>query len=202
MLPSRMTDSTPWPRISIVTPSYNQGQYLEETIRSVLLQGYPNLEYLVIDGGSTDESVELLQRYDQWIAHWVTEPDRGQPHALNKGLARCTGDILGWINSDDLLLPEALSHLAVAAKKHPRAMILGNVVNCDEIRGYKWEMAQRNVSFDKMSQPWRYAVTWHQPGVYFPRTLFQRIGPMDESLPYVFDWDWMCDMTREKWTVD
>jgi len=90
-LPEKMSDGRPWPRISIVTPSYNQGQFIEETIRSVLLQGYPNLEYIVIDGGSSDGSVEILQEYEQWLAYWVSERDRGQADALNKGFRRASG---------------------------------------------------------------------------------------------------------------
>jgi len=90
-----------WPRISIVTPSFNQAQYLEETIRSVLLQNYPNLQYLVMDGGSTDGSVEIIKKYSPWIDHWVSEKDRGQSHAINKGLERCDGEWFNWINSDD-----------------------------------------------------------------------------------------------------
>src|SRR5262245_29806610 len=100
-------DGTPgecWPRISIVTPSYNQGRFLEETIRSVLLQGYPDLEYIVIDGGSADDSVEIIRKYERWLSFWVSERDRGQVDAINKGLRRCSGVLRNWLNSDDFLL--------------------------------------------------------------------------------------------------
>lgn len=89
------------PKISIITPSFNQGKYLEETIRSVLLQNYPNLEYIVIDGGSTDNSVEIIKKYDKWIKYWISEKDEGQSEAINKGLKECTGEIFNWLNSDD-----------------------------------------------------------------------------------------------------
>src|SRR4051812_31180515 len=98
----------PWPRVSIVTPSYMQGDFLEETIRSVLLQGYPDLEYFIIDGGSTDRSVEIIRRYEPWLAGWVSEKDAGQPAAVNKGWNRASGDILAYINSDDWYYPGAL----------------------------------------------------------------------------------------------
>ena len=104
-----MTDA---PRISIVTPSLNQGAYLERTVRSVLDQGYPDLEYIVVDGGSTDESVSILERYDDRIAYWVSESDSGQAHAINKGLARATGSIVAYINSDDYYLPGAFAEIA------------------------------------------------------------------------------------------
>src|SRR5215469_2917833 len=90
--PPARTDGSPWPTISIVTPSYNQGQFIEETIRSVLLQGYPALEYIIIDGGSTDQSVEIIKKYEPWLTYWISESDRGQSHAINKGFKRATGE--------------------------------------------------------------------------------------------------------------
>lgn len=108
-----------YPRISIVTPSYNQGQFIEQTIRSVLLQNYPNLEYIIIDGGSTDNTVETIEKYEQYITYWVSEPDRGQSHAINKGFARCTGEIMAWLNSDDLYLPSALKTIARIFSERP-----------------------------------------------------------------------------------
>lgn len=124
-LPATQPDGSPWPRISIVTPSYNQGQYLEETLRSVLLQGYPNLEYFVMDGGSTDESVAILERYAPWLTHWESERDRGQAHAINKGLARATGQIAAYLNSDDLYLPDALAHVGQTFAQRPFDVLVG-----------------------------------------------------------------------------
>jgi glycosyltransferase involved in cell wall biosynthesis len=108
-----------WPRISVVTPSYNQAAYLEETIRSVLLQGYPNLEYLVIDGGSNDGSVEIIKKYADYLTYWVSEKDRGQSDALNKGFRRATGDFVGWQNSDDCYSKDAFSQLVEASRRFP-----------------------------------------------------------------------------------
>jgi glycosyltransferase involved in cell wall biosynthesis len=97
-----------WPKISIITPCFNQGQFIEETIRSVLLQSYPNLEYIIIDGGSTDNTVEIIEKYQNFITYWVSEKDNGQSHAINKGLKHATGEVFNWLNSDDYYLPNAL----------------------------------------------------------------------------------------------
>jgi glycosyltransferase involved in cell wall biosynthesis len=108
-----------WPKITVVTPSFNQGRYIEETIRSVLLQGYPNLEYLIIDGGSTDDTLTVVHRYEPWITKWVSEADEGQADAINKGFALSTGELLCWLNSDDLFYAGHLHRMAAAFVDHP-----------------------------------------------------------------------------------
>ncbi|KAF5059085.1 Glycosyl transferase family 2 [anaerobic digester metagenome] len=118
-VPESMPDGKPWPKISIVTPSYNQGQFIEETIRSVLLQGYSDLEYIIIDGGSTDESVEIIRKYERWITFWTSEPDSGQTNAINRGFKRSTGEIVAWLNSDDLYTAGALFTAAEAFAEQP-----------------------------------------------------------------------------------
>ena len=105
----KLSDGGQYPRISIVTPSFNQGTFIEETIRSVLLQGYPDIEYFVLDGGSTDNSVDIIKKYSRWIQFWVSEPDGGQSAAINRGLRMGSGFCATWINSDDLLCKDALT---------------------------------------------------------------------------------------------
>jgi len=110
-----------WPKITVVTPSFNQGQFIEETIRSVLLQDYPNLEYLIIDGGSTDDTLTIIRRYEPWITKWVSEADEGQADAINKGFALSAGELLCWLNSDDLFYPGHLHRMGAAFVDHPEA---------------------------------------------------------------------------------
>jgi GT2 family glycosyltransferase len=184
------------PRISIVTPSYNQGAFLEQTLRSVLLQGYPNLEYIVIDGGSDDESIQILEKYQQWLSYWHSACDHGQADALNQGFARATGSLAAWINSDDILLPGALWTLAAIHAEHPEAMLHGDVINLHADQGQVWRITPKNVSFDALREHWRHPVTWHQPGTFFPLSLLQQIGPLDTTISNLFDLDFMCRALR------
>jgi glycosyltransferase involved in cell wall biosynthesis len=158
----------------------------------VLLQGYPNLEYIVIDGGSVDSTMKTIRKYDTWISFLESEPDLGQAHALNKGFSRASGSLVGWLNGDDILLPNALWRLAMLHVENPESILLGNVVNIDMERGIKWEVAQRNVCFSKLREHWRYPVTWHQPGTFMPISVYSSIGDCNIRLSYVFDWDYMC----------
>lgn len=119
-----MPDGRPWPRISLVTPCLDSGEFLEESIRSVLLQGYSDLEYIIIDGGSQDNSVAIIKKYEPWLSHWESMPDRGQSHAINKGHARCTGKYFNWHNADDLLLPGSLQETVLGFARFPDAVYL------------------------------------------------------------------------------
>jgi glycosyltransferase involved in cell wall biosynthesis len=188
-LPESMPDGSPWPSISIVTPSYNQGQFIEETIRSVLLQGYPNLEYIVIDGNSSDESIQIIKKYASWLKYWTSEPDRGQSSAINKGLKHCSGDIFNWINSDDLLTPGALHTVAIAWHNTPHVIIAGCVINFHE-EGSENLISPNALSlenFVNIRKARKCIMRWHQPGTFLPGTEVRRIGGLQENLRFGMD---------------
>lgn len=124
LLPEKMPDESQWPRLTIVTPSYNQGKFLEATIRSVLLQGYPNLEYIIIDGGSTDNSVETIKKYENYLFYWHSKADKGQADAINQGLETSTGEIIGWINSDDVYVQGTFYKIVKAFHYHPDYIVV------------------------------------------------------------------------------
>jgi len=185
--PDAMSDGSPWPRISIITPSYNQGQFLEETIRSVLLQGYPNLEYIIIDGGSTDESLDIIKQYEPWLAYWVSEPDRGQSHAINKGLRRASGEIIAYLNSDDMYLTETIRKVVEFLFQHEDVdVVYGDCRVVDEESHLIY--VARSREFDLFVELCRNFVK--QPTVFMRRKLLDLVGYFDEELHYVLDIDY------------
>lgn len=176
------------PRLSIITPSYNQGAFLEAAIRSVLDQGYRPLEYIVVDGGSTDESVAIIRRYAGRLAWWVSEKDRGQASAVNKGLARATGDIVGWLNSDDVYLPGCFEAVVAAFHQDPSVdVVYGDFDYIDR---------EGNLILHKKEIPIDLSVMLFgrshvcQPTVFLRRRVIQRVGLLDERLHYSLDWEW------------
>jgi glycosyltransferase involved in cell wall biosynthesis len=175
-----------WPKISIVTPAFNQGRYIEETIRSVLLQGYPNLEYIIIDGGSNDETVDIIKKYEPWITYWISEPDKGQSHAINKGLARCTGDIFNWLNSDDCYTPGALFEVASIFVSKPEILVVSGYENYI-LDGVGLQEVYQGTFLDKTLEQ---TIDWcqvGQPSTFFKLSTFQSLGPVPEDLHYIMD---------------
>ena len=185
-----------WPKISIVTPSYNQGKFIEETIRSVLLQGYPDIEYIIIDGGSNDETTDILKKYEPWLSYWVSEPDRGQSHALNKGFARATGEIFAYINSDDLYERGALEVAGRTFVNQKQSDLLaGECTIFDdqkEIRIFKpWWPSNP----DHMLLP--FGSTFAQPASFWTKTAYESVGGFDESLHFVLDREFFLKLSLQ-----
>ena len=178
---------TEQPRVSIVTPSYNQARFLEQTIQSVLEQDYPNLEYFVMDGGSTDGSLEIIQRYAPRLAGWVCEKDRGQTDALNKGFARATGQILAWLNSDDTYEPGAVSAAVAALTSRPDAAAIYGEANFIDENGRtigRFPAAQTDLPRLR-----RGYVHVPQQATFFRGDLWRAIGPLDPSFYFAMDYD-------------
>ncbi len=177
-------------KISIVTPNYNSGAHIEQTIQSVLSQNYSNFEYIVIDGGSTDKSVQAIEKYSSALKYWTSEKDRGQSEAINKGLARATGDIVAYINSDDYYLPAAFDSVAQFFRKNPKVGMVHGGIRYVDVNG---EMIRRQPAREFR---WKKAVahkermdTIAQPTVFWRRSLLDEVGYFDESFHYVMDLD-------------
>ncbi len=175
---------TTLPKISIITPSYNQGHYIEETILSIIGQGYANLEYIIIDGGSTDSTLEVIKKYEDRIDYWVSEKDKGQSDAINKGLKIATGDIVAWLNSDDIYTPGALQAVADAFMANANAGIAYGDVESFFPDGRKEVWTNKFDPADFFGR-----VSIHQPGVFWKRDLHNTFGYIDESFYYLMDYD-------------
>ena len=185
-----MTDS---PLVSIVTPSFNQARYIEATIRSVLMQEYPRIEYLVVDGGSSDGTVDIIRKYASRdgftpsIHWWVSEKDKGQTDAINKGFARATGDILAWINSDDTYEPGAVAAAVQYLVEHPEAgMVYGDCNFIDEDGNVIGKFAARQTDYKKLRRGY---VHIPQQTMFFRANYWQELGPLDPSFYFAMDYD-------------
>lgn len=193
-LPDTMPDGRPWPRVSIVTPSYNQGQFIEETLRSVLLQGYPDLEYIIMDGGSTDRSVEIIRKYEPWLSYVHIGPDGGQAAAIGEGFRHATGEILAWLNSDDRYRPGALARVACFFTTHPKVVFGNGDVNYIDTEG---QFRQRIYAI----RPNRFLTAnlgvhgWPQQGCFWRHWAYKRVGGIDGSLRFCMDRDLFIRLT-------
>jgi glycosyltransferase involved in cell wall biosynthesis len=179
--PAAYDDNTTWPKLTIITPSYNQGRFLEQTIRSVLLQNYPNLEYLVIDGGSTDNSKDIIEKYSPWLSYSQSEKDKGQSHAINLGFSLASGDYMAWINSDDYYLKDVFRLVA-------RGFIAGKV---DFIYGYAYNFHVNTARFEllKVNPLLDYFIripTLPQPSCFWAARIHQ---PINEALQCSLDYE-------------
>ena len=194
-LPDTLPGGQPWPRISIVTPSYSQGQFIEETLRSVLLQGYPDLEYIVMDGGSADGSIGILRRYELFLSHLHIGPDSGQGSAIAAGFRRATGEVLAWLNSDDYYLPGTLARIGRLFAARPDLVFANGDV-------YFVDGKSRVISRIYAIRP-RPIVTasfsyhsWPQQGCFWRWSAYEVVGGIDDSLHFCMDRDLFIRLTR------
>ena len=186
-----------YPKISIITPSFNQGLYIEQTILSVLNQNYPNLEYIIIDGGSSDETVQIIKKYENKIHYWISEKDKGQADAINKGLKKCTGDIISFINSDDIY--EKKTFIKVCNKFNEIAekniIICGTFKSINETNSVIWQPKNLNDEIKlveytvfELLECWRH--TLPQPSTFWTKEVFNTVGYFDTKLHFALDLDY------------
>jgi len=185
------------PRISIVTPSYNQGEFIKQTIESVLDQNYPDLEYIVIDGGSNDNSVDIIRKYERDLSYWVSESDRGQSHAINKGFARATGEIYGWLNSDDRLETGTLKVVADAFMNNPgTGAVVGHGRKVDMTGNTVYYKKPDELTFERLCG-WMNGGNFMQPSCFFRSAAWEAAGPLDEDIHIAMDVDLWLKMVKK-----
>jgi glycosyltransferase involved in cell wall biosynthesis len=180
------------PRISVVIPSFNLGRHIEAAIRSVLLQGYPDIELIIMDGGSTDETVSIIRKYEAWIAHWVSAPDRGQSHAITEGMRQATGEVCAWMGCDDMYLPDALLRVGRYFAEQPACdWLAGSGVLHFPGSGRRGTMHSRVDSVSALRSFWRFGGDCFvvSPSTFWRRRLWDAAGGLREDLHYAMDYD-------------
>lgn len=188
-----------WPKISIITPSFNQAPYIEETIRSVLLQGYPNLEYIIIDGASTDGSVDIIRKYSRWLSFWSSKADKGQSDAINEGFRLASGEVVNWLCSDDLLRPGALWRVARSFANEPELDVLAGACRLQYDSEFGRFVDTAAAGPDWLRHPYSDGI-W-QPSCFFRRSAVGRDFLVDEDIHYCMDRELWCYLVkhRRKW---
>jgi glycosyltransferase involved in cell wall biosynthesis len=182
------------PLVSIVTPSFNQARFLETTIRSVLEQSYPNLEYIIVDGGSTDGSREIIERYADRLAWWVSERDQGQTDAINKGFARARGEILAWLNSDDTYQPQAIADAVAFLQARPEVgMVYGDANLIDESGLVIGKFPARQTDYRRLKRGY---VHIPQQAAFFRASIWRQVGPLDPTFYFAMDYDLWVRIAR------
>ena len=185
---------TEQPLVSIITPSYNQAIYLEATIQSVLAQDYPNIEYIVVDGGSSDGSLEIIKQYADRLAWWVSEPDQGQTDAINKGFAQATGKYLAWLNSDDTYEPHAVAEMVAYLESHPEVgLVYGDTNFIDQHDNVIGRFPAAQTDYKRLQQGY---VHVGQQAAFWRAELWQQVGPLDPSYYFAMDYDLWVRLAR------
>ena len=176
-------------KLSIITPSYNQGKFIEKTILSVIEQSYKNIEYIIIDGGSTDNTLDIIKKYEDRISYWVSEPDKGQSDALNKGFARATGNVFAWINSDDYYELDILTKVMKKFDNPNISILNGNCMMHYSNSGRTFIDKSGFINTSRMLKYWKPYFCPPQPSIFFRRTVWDDVGVLNELLNYSMDLD-------------
>ena len=185
-----------YPSISVIIPSFEQGQYIEETILSVLGQEYSNLEILVLDGGSTDNTIKILEKYSNKLSYWHSKKDKGQADAINQGMNLSSGEIICWLNSDDMLMPGTLLDIGKRLLEHTDEayLVYGAAITLKQNNGTVISKTQSSIPFDA------FKLTYYdflvQPSTFWTRKLFQSIGELNIKYSYVLDWEWFIRASK------
>lgn len=186
-----------YPKFTVVTPTYNQGPFIEKAIDSVLSQGYPNLEYIIVDGGSKDNTVDLIKKYEKHLAYWVSESDRGQSHAINKGMAKATGDYLTWLNSDDWYVEDALNKMREVFYLNPAAGVVVGVGRIVDTKGKEvfYISPDKKITLESLYS-WMLGGNFLQPASAFTRDAWNTVGNIDERVHFALDLELWLRMAK------